>query len=111
MENKDSLDIETWAQKLNPYMKEIKQRQPKIYDTIKSAMKSYSNRILTRLMFTPNVKINDNINGIVNYVASFPKFIDSLLINDELKISPPFCVCKSYVFLAPFIIVTILITF
>ena len=97
-EQSKHLDIPTWALNINPYMQQLKTKQPSAYNKIISAMKAYSKRILTRLILTPKQRIDDDVNQIVNYVACFPKFINTLMDQKRLKASPPFCVCKTCIF-------------
>ena len=90
LENEKSLEIPDWACNINPYMKQLKLKQPNKHEKVVNAMKSYTQRILTRLMFNPGVNIKENINEIVNYIACFPTFINGLNYSQSLA---PFCVC------------------
>lgn len=91
VETEKSLILEDWIAK-NQFMKDLKQHNSKQLNKLKTAMISYSNRILPRLQFTPPTKVNDDIKVIADYVSMIPNVIKQLMNNKQNQASPPFCV-------------------
>ena len=92
VEKQKCLDLVQWATE-NQFMKDLKKAKPKRYDQLISAMKSYGNRILPGLKFTPNTKIYDDIKAIADYVCAMPSVIETLIKDNKTAATPPFCVC------------------
>ena len=89
-----SLTLEQWIE-TNQFMKDLKKNNNKRLTKLKTAMISYSNRILPRLQFTPPTKVNDDIKAIADYISAMPLFIEQLIANSKTTTTPPFCVCYS----------------
>merc|ERR1712045_250981 len=90
-EEKDQLQltVQDWAQK-NKFMIALKKSHQNTANELISAMSSYSSRIMNRLNFIPNVKINDNLKEIAEYIVSIPALIKKLLEAPGTSATPPF---------------------
>eukprot|EP01083_Nonionella_stella_P140373 430336_1 len=74
----NTLTLDQWSQQ-NPFMKDLMIRDKTKAIKLRTAMKTYCNRLLPRLQSTSPTKINDNITHIVDYVSGVLGFIIAIL--------------------------------
>eukprot|EP01084_Bolivina_argentea_P235586 396395_1 len=86
-ETKQVKEVGEWVAN-KPFMKKLKIKYPIIASNLKSAITTYSTRIMQRLTFTPTLGIVDNLKEICEYIAGVPAFIDKLI--EHGPATPPF---------------------
>ena len=80
--------VSTWIQK-QKFFVDLNKKYQNRAEQLGSAMTNYCNRIISRLQLPPIYKIQDNLQQIVEYIASIPAFIRRFLLNSS-KANPPF---------------------